>query len=397
MKQYLGLWRGRCLGALVCGVAIGGAAVLSGCGESETADGLAGPTTQSAEDAGGFGFGPALTLESLPTELGLSEDQRSDLGVAIEEFDAARQEFRSRFRSDHPLGPRGGRRGGAAEPRGTGDRMGPDGLACPDGPAGPGRHVGRGGAGRGGPAAIRHGDVEPPMMTFLSRAAEILDREQFVILAQFLADNRPDRPGRHGGPAAGGERFGDRMAGRLARELGLDGEQVAGLREVVSSYRQQFRDLRAAVRDDQKSADAALAQGLALTSAMKAELAAVLTAEQLETFAEHRAEQSARRIESRLDKLDERMTQRAAMVAAVLDLDDSQAQQTEAVFRGTVAARQEVLSGVVDGSVDPEVAGFQILVIENRAWAELNSLLTPPQQVAWDTLRDLLPAPREGF
>jgi hypothetical protein len=257
----------------------------------------------------------------------------------------------------------------------------------------------------GGPGHGLADDFEPPMMTFLSTAAGLLDRDQFVILAQYLSDNRPDRPGhmdrpgRHGGVRQGteGNGFGDRMAGRLAEELGLSDEQASALRQVVSSYRDRFRDLREAVRDGQTSPSDALADAITLASAMKAELAAVLTAEQLELFAEHKSERVIQGIERRLGNLDERMTQRSAMIAAALDMDDAQAQQTESIFIGTVAARSAVLNGLWDGSIAPEVAAFRVIAIEKDAWAEVYALLTPEQQAAWDSLRNLLPGSRGGF
>ncbi|MEZ4648461.1 MAG: hypothetical protein R3E97_06650 [Candidatus Eisenbacteria bacterium] len=360
---------GRSLCTVVGALTLGSAFLLSGCGDSETSDLLGSATSDTALASETLSM-TSFTTQDLPTELELTAQQESALSAAIEELESARAEMKARFEANHPVG--GGRGGRAAG--------GPDG--------------GRRGGPVGGGMMPDEGFV-PPMMTFLSTAADILDRDQFVILAQYLAENRPARPDR--GDRPDHEKLGERFGRHLAEELGLSDEQIESFRTVVSSYREQFRDLREAVRDEEMGAAEALSQALTLAGSMKTELAAILTADQLSAFQELKAARMAEGIERRIDNLDERMTQRAEFVAAVLDMDDAQTAQTLSIFQNTVTQRTEILNGLKDGSIDPEVAAFRLLVIEKDAWDAVYAILTPEQQESWEALKDMLPVPHGRF
>lgn len=370
MKRISKTTIGRNLGAILGAATLGSAILLSGCSDSETSDLLGSSTTDTALAAEVSGL-TTFTIEDLPAELELTSEQQTALEAAIVELESARAEMKAQFEANHP----GGRRG----------RGGP-------GQGGPGAGGHRGGAPGG---MIPDEGFVPPMMTFLSTAADILSRDQFVILAEYLAENRPERPERGDRPDGG--KIGERFGRHLADELGLSDEQIEAFQTVVSSYREQFRDLREAVRDDEMSASEALSQALTLAGSMKTELAAILTAEQLATFQELKATRMAEGIERRLENLDERMTQRAEFVAAVLDMDDAQSAQTLSIFQNTVSQRTEILTGLQDGSIDPEVAAFRLLVIEKDAWESVYAILTSEQQESWDALKELLPVPHGRF
>lgn len=370
--------------ALVASVAF-----LAGCGDSEVTEILGATADAEALTSGLAG----LTVDQLPGELALTEAQARVLSAALAELESARAEMRANFESVREGGR--GRRG--------------------DGPAGPGQPGdGRGpGAGGAGPfGGAKFADGEPPFLAFLGTAAETLDRDQFVILATYLAENRPmrERTGEHGGPGWSGRgdgpgrsargdegmgrrggALGERMMGRLAADLDLSEDDAARLRELHEATREELRSLRDDVREGALEPETALSRAIEVTQAARAQLASVLDVEQIEKLEARRMERREMAMTQRLEGLDERLERRAEVVAAALDLEEAQAAAARAIFAQTAEARREVLAGIESGEEDPEVALFRGIVIEKQAADEVRALLTPEQQEDWDTLRGLLP------
>ncbi len=364
---------------------------MTGCSEESTLEeSLLGPQAMASAEVGAW-IGD-LRMEELAGELSLSTEQTAQLADAFSDLEsglverrerwaAARERFQSergrRGRSERSPGEPGGRmRGGKLD----------DAL---DGPR--------------------------PFQEFLQRSAEILDRDQFVTLAQSLEESmsaradqmraqwREGRGDRHrgsrgdqanrkqkklesqssDGKAGVGQRF-------LGRRFGLEPEQMDQLHSIREKYGDEFRALHEAVRDEAKSADAAVSEATALAQNARAELLGVLSEEQLTKLESRKAEHMERRIDSRIERLPEQLSQRASLMSAALDLSDDQARQVDSILNGTVGDRVAVLRSVASGDTDAQVAAFQMMAIRDQARTAIRAVLDEDQAEAAESLKDVL-------
>lgn len=362
---------------LALGAALALVPFVAGCDEAESVTGsAASATAETAMDLDAAGF--HVSLQSLPPELDLTDDQRTALGAAIEELDASRAAMRKEW----------GRKA-----RGRGQD-------------GPGRGP-RGGAGRGDGLGLgRRGDFEPPMMTFLATAAGVLDAEQFVLLAEHLAAHRPERAElrdradrrnertmRGRDRCATGEPLRGERGPRGADGFDLTRSERGQLRAVLDAHRDALRDLRTAVHEGQIGPHDAVERAEALARGLRSDLVALLGDDRAARWEDLRAERRNDRVEDPPGAIEGRLSRRAELLAAALDLSGEQAAEVERVFHSTLAAREEIWEAVHAGSLDPGVAGFRILEIDAEAAEDVRDSLDPERRALWDRLRAALPGP----
>lgn len=345
--------RRHALLAIMLGVTIGVGVV--GCDQS---DGGINPLDDVAlaagSDVSGFGAGPfsTLTIEQVDARVHLSDAQKAQLEAALDRLRGERQDRWSR--------------------RGQGDR--------------------RGGVGQGGIAG------DPPIIGFLEDASKILTPDQFREVALILKENRDARTGQRAG-RMNGRRHGQGddeampfgFGERAAAYLGLSEEQQTRLRPIVRQHVDEIQGLRDQIRSGAIRRDQARDRIRAVRQDMRDDANAVLTAEQWEKVDSFRRERMADAIDTRMEHLDVHLTRRAEVLARILGLDSTQAQQVKTWILETIPARSDVLGQLRAGTIEPEDAAGRIQEIEKGLAGKITPLLTQEQLVRWESIRDLLP------
>lgn len=316
---------------------------------------------------------PRIEMSDLPSSLSLTPEQQRAMQQALDELNAARVRRHEGFQRDdeqHHRRPRAG--------------------------AGP--------------------ENGPAFLTFLEQSAEILEPVQFGILAEYLADHPEEwRPMRRDGQrwrdrarARGGESGREPrwareheeergswrehgMGAKLGDALDLDDAQRESVRDKLGSFREDMRALIRSVETGERSAEAALAEGISRVATMKADLASILTPEQLSKMETLERDHRTRRIDYRLENLDEGLSRRATFLDRVLGLDDAQAQQVRGFLLATVPEREALLRELESGALEPHLAPLRILQLEQSAQQRIRSVLTSEQQARLEMLKDLLP------
>jgi Spy/CpxP family protein refolding chaperone len=184
------------------------------------------------------------------------------------------------------------------------------------------------------------------------------------------------------------------FGGRTAAYLGLTEAQQAQLKPIVQQHMDEIRDLREQVRAGGTTREQARERIRAIRLQMREEAKSVLTAEQWEKFESFRRDGGGQAIDNRVAHLDAQLARRADILARVLGLDATQAQQVRSLILETVPARTEVLNQARAGTLEPEDAAGKILEIERALEGKITPLLTPEQRLRWEAVRDLLPMRR---
>lgn len=368
------------LGLVALWIVAGG--FSAGCGSSDSGPGDPGvvsPTTSTTGDAAAnLGF-TAPSIDDLRERLGLTDEQATALGKALDDFQAALSERRAAH-GNRPGGP----------PQG-------------DAPRGP-----RGGNGSQGPLGGLQGSLdsaaEPPVAAFLETAAGILDGDQLVGLAGYLVERRDEArtarqqvragnrqgmgPGFRGshGPGPGGD----------LDQLGLTDEQKQAVQQARDEMRQAMQDLLA--RRDELSRAELQTLAKQIRDTFDARLKDILDADQYARLEElrqerqnQREERRNERIQQQLDNLDQHTERLAAFLTNVLHLTDAQIPQIRDILDGAAAERRTLLQWVLDGSVTADQLREESQRIMEATGDAIRAVLTPEQQAVFDALRDLLP------
>jgi hypothetical protein len=320
--------------------------VASGCGQEKQAAGdLLGPNAAGADLSGVGSDLPQLNLSDLPSDLNLSTEQKTGMQAALERLRQDRQRMRG------------------AMGRGK-DRRHPD--------AGP-----------------PSGDRQPPLFAFLESSSQILNADQFLILARFLSDRREAHAGPTGPAMRGGFRGG--LPGRAAQALGLTADQQESLRATIEAHAAQGRDLWQSLVDEKIPAEQARAQARTIAADLKAEVQKILTAEQWAKVEAFRQTMRERIGDRKHDNADHGGSRHAEFLGRILNLSDEQLAQVKAALDQAAPRRQAVLEQLKSGSVGPEEIPILMWQIQKETSAEIRALLTPEQAARYDALRDLLP------
>jgi Spy/CpxP family protein refolding chaperone len=321
-----------------------------------------------------------FTLDDLPATLNLSADQRTRLSAAISDLQRDRQAVRHHFGA----GGRGRGRDGAG-PRGEGWRG--------RGKRGSGARMHRGRTAGSGESPMA--GVEPPMIGFLEKASSILDGNQFVILAKFLAGRRAEmRPGAGEAPPAFEGRFG-RLA---ARRLGLTEAQQAQLKPLVATFAEGMRQVRDGIEAGTLTPEQARDRSKELRLALESGAQGILTPDQwkqVQAFREGHRERASERAEEAQPPRIDRIT---GMYVRILGLDEAQGSRVRQIMEATVPARRALAQRRAQGTIEPEDFVYEMMTIEKNAADQVRGVLTPDQAARFDALRDLLPRglPRFG-
>jgi hypothetical protein len=328
----------------------------------------------------------AFSIDDLPATVNLSAQQRTQLMAAIAELHKDRQA------AGHRFGARGrGRDHDGAEPREQGRR-------CPGarshrsgGPGcGPGRDPGRDfglGSDRG-PEERPAAGLEPPLIGFLEKASSILNSDQFVILARFLAGRRAEmRPGGAGPPAPFEGLFG-RFA---ARRLDLTDAQQDRLKPLLTAFGEGMLQVRDGLEAGTLAPEQARDHAKELRLALEQGAQGILTNEQWQQVRTFREARRDRRPDRRTDALPQHVDRITGMYLRVLGLEDAQAAQVRQIMGATIPARRAIAERRARENLEPEDFAYEMMTIEKNAAEQVRGVLTPDQAVRFDALLDLLP------
>jgi len=348
----------------------------SGCGDSESIVGEVLSPIATAADA----LGSGMNLTSILVGLDLTDEQLRDVEVAMTRFRGARSERRG------PKGSRGQQRRGRDDGRG---KRGPRGSHGPPSGNEPG-----GGAGE---MAFR-GEA---MMRLVGSVGGILTLEQTSVFLQKLTERREimraafgsDREERRVRPGAGNGRFRGKHRRSPGAGLGLGHEQREATHSARVTLEMGLQTLMERVRKEETSIDDALLEAAELTRVFETELSGVLSAEQMATIKERRAEQLDRHLSRRLEGLDLAMDRRIVFLTEVLHLDDGQVAAVSELVLSTIPARRELLHELQAASIDRATTGLKLLRVERALEASFAELLTDDQKVVLDALGQWLPGP----
>jgi len=359
------------LALLVAGVTFALLGGTVGCGEDATGGSATGVSSQALSTAS------VPALDDLVTSLDLTPEQRTQMEAALGQLgDELKDRDRSRQQRRDGTGP---------------------------GPGGDRQRL-RDGAGMGGPR---------PVMEFLESCASFLDQGQFVSLVNQMAETRTERMENRGkgqggpgmGPANGGPPhmgrgggWGDGMGrGDGLNALDLTAEQRTQLQAARKAHRETMQALHEQFRSGAITEEQFRQQAQANREAMQAQLAGILTPEQLEQLQARRAEHRQERAERQLDRLDLRQEHMTEFLTKVLLLNETQQQQL-ATFANTVRTRTTaLLKGVIDGSIEPPDTMSERRQIQDDFVSSFTAILDADQLQRWEALQSLLPqGPRRG-
>lgn len=340
----------------------------TGCDDSDDAT-LDSVVTPLATETGELAMGPP-TVDELQARLGLSQDQVEALTPLIADWQSQHEARRNRMGSREGRGPRFG-----------------------------------------------HGseDVNPPHMAFLGGSVEVLSREQFLEMLEFLTEKRDaarERRGElgrgrgsgpHGGfgrdcegmpPGRHGPRDGQRHGpgGGLADELGLTDEQKEELHEAMREHREARRELMQGFHEETVTVDA-LRSGLKeLQEDFETKIGTILDADQLAAFNEHRETRRTERLERQLERISSRDgSRRIEFLTKVLGLDDSQVAQLEEIVSSAHAEAQELLERAIAGDIDDVDAFVDRILLRQETAESIRGILNEEQAEIFDALRELHP------
>lgn len=342
----------------------------SGCEQGGSTGDLLGDASALSGTAGtdglaaGDGLG-GLTIEAIDARVELTEGQIEPMTIALGQFQAAREER---------VKDRQGRRGG-----------------------GPGRHGGM----QGGPQ-MGQPQGEPPMLAFLAEASDILTQGQFVGLAELIKEQRDawqaEREaagfgGGRGGPGFGrggegrGGGFGGHQGDRpgmgqgpgqaFFEELDLTDAQRERIEAIHETTREQMQALREQVKSGDLTREQARDQREEIRDEARAQVEAILTAEQLEQLETLRRERQSERVDQQIERLGQNLDRRIDFMETVLDLTPSQVSQVEQILDDSVEARREILEQVKAGSLERDEARDQMKEIMDGVADSIEALLTP--------------------
>lgn len=252
-------------------------------------------------------------------------------------------------------------------------------------------------------------DHERPFLDLVEECARVLEPEQFVNLAEFLAERREAHrqtvaerrhggfgrgrgggfPGRHFGPGEGpGQRFEE-----MAEELDLTHEQGSQAQAALEEHHEAMRALHTERVEGNLDRDTFRERALELRNELKAKLQGILDSSQLERMEERRAERQAQMAERREARLDRMVEHRTGFLSRVLDLSDSQEQQVGEIIESAREDQRALTECLRAGEIEPEEAREQMGEIRDSTASAIRELLTPEQQVLFDALQDLVPGP----
>ena len=349
---------------------------VTGCDDVETSNAAPGMLSPSASsDATATGI---PTMGEIESALELTPPQAAALQPALATWQSAMEERRARF---------GDRAGGQRGPRGDrGGRRGQGGGFGPGQGRGPGSGQGPG-FGQGSGANFPEG--EPPLQTFLSACADVLETEQFVKLAELISEKRAEcqSPGRGMRGGHGAPMFMPMM--RFARELDLEQEQVQQIRAFVPEIAESARDLFSTYAEGTITLDA-LRDGIReIRIQIETRLQDILEADQLTQLEELIAEHQAEMAERRLEKIDEGSERKADFLTRVLDLTDAQQEQLGAALAEATARMETLLQAIGAGDVEIEDAITTRIEIREETDTAIRAFLTDEQIAVFDALQEL--------
>lgn len=333
----------------------------------------------------------AITINDLPASLNLSAEQRTQLQAAMAEIHRERSILRHRW---FGAGDRGSRHDGAG-PRWRG---GPGLFArrhYGDRP-GFGFQPGRGyGSRRGfGPPHGHRPDgrpgvaFEPPMIQLLERSSSILNGDQFVILAQFLADRRAEmRPGPGEAPALLDGPFG-RLA---ARRLGLTDEQKSQLKPLFATFGEGMRPIRDGLDAGTMTPEQARDRAKELRLALEKGAQGVLSPDQWKKVQKFREKRRERQFSARIHAQPQRVDRMTGAYVRILGLDGAQASQVRQIMEATIPARRAAAEQATKGAMAPEDFAYEMMTIGKNAAGQVRATLNPDQAKRFDALAKLFP------
>ncbi len=332
--------------ALLAALAL--AAIGGGCNEADDLV-VAAPMEGGLEQARD-GSGPAsLSLSDLPAEMELTTDQQSRLGAALDDLSRARAEMWQERRE----------------------------------------HRQRGGKHRGAPGNRRpFEDKEPPLVTFLEKSADILNPQQFALLAGAMAERRVQLR-EWSEPML--EPLMDLRMGRAAKHLGLEKAQREELRDALRGTGESIRATLGALEDGSISREAARDAVKQQREAVRAQAQQILSAEQFEKAEEFRRERVTQSVERRIEHLDDRLERRADHLSKVLALDDAGGAQVAQILQSSAPMRADLLRSLQDGARAPEDVAYEVTQLEARLADQIRAGLTPEQATRFDAVLELIP------
>ena len=153
--------------------------------------------------------------------------------------------------------------------------------------------------------------------------------------------------------------------------LNLTADQEASLEEIHTTYRESFKALAESFRNEEITQDDFVSQMIALRADKQAEIAAVLTDEQVAALEEYQAERQAA-----FEAFKEEVR---AVRNDVLGLTDDQATAIDALYAEQMEARESLIEQLQAGSITVTELQAEIDLLEEAREDVLNGLLDATQ------------------
>lgn len=226
-------------------------------------------------------------------------------------------------------------------------------------------------------------------MEFIATVTPSLDDAQLASLVSLLVSRRQARRNEMRGHQ-GVMRDGDHMKA-VANELGLTHRQRDALlslhKDTRAKAQAQFESFdKGAINEDQ------LHDALGkIRQDAHAQMATILSADQMKKLDAVRDDRFADRMEHRVGNADKRSDMRLAWLTRTLVLTDAQASQAQTALTKLSGAQEATLKAVQSGSLTREQAQQQMGVARDAFGDNLKSILTTPQENRMEILKPLLP------
>lgn len=209
-------------------------------------------------------------------------------------------------------------------------------------------------------------------------------------------EGRGGFPGIHGGP--GGSRgFGGPHGHRLPNILDilsdlLTEDQVVAIEAIRDRYKEQFQALMQRRRDGTLTPEDFRTEAQALHEAMKAEVEAVLTADQiaaLEALLEERRAEMEAKVEERRAEMEARREEAKAAMVEVLGLSDADLAELDALLTSFREARKALLEQFRSDEIDQEALAAALDGLRADEEAALADFFDATQHEVWQIHRAL--------
>jgi Spy/CpxP family protein refolding chaperone len=258
---------------------------------------------------------------------------------------------------------------------------------------------------RGG-GAEGHGPLagEQPFLRFIERCAGILDPGQLAGLLTLLDERREawrqereQRMAQHD-PRRGGRmderppRQTERRLAELTDLLGLTSEQRDALAAALREQREALLELRPETPGAGRNPES-IERREAIREAFEAKLAAILTPEQAEILAAHRAEQREQRLAKREEHRTQMQERVIELLTGVLHLEPAQVETVTGIVAAAYDRAEAVHEAVRAGEIAPSDARQQLEGIRAEVREAVAAVLTAEQRTVFEALLPWLPRP----